>query len=237
MELQTDIQDHPSYPVVQQAISGQETIRWIGKPDPLHAIRKTWIVSLFGLFFGTVAYFIISNMMSFNRGFSLSTTTGPSSSFRLIGFFIASVFAVIVIWFVFAPLWEYLIAIGRVYAITNERALIISHFPSNEQRSFYPGDIKYVQVKGKGVGDVIFDFENEDCHPIQEKTRVRSSAYGSAQSKGRNWFFEYSKPHQCLGFAACIKEQPKTATSETFKLSWSIRLILTVTAPCILLTV
>ena len=169
MELQTDIQDHPSYPVVQQAISGQETIRWIGKPDPLHAIRKTWIVSLFGLFFGTVAYFIISNMMSFNRGFSLSTTTGPSSSFRLIGFFIASVFVVIVIRFVFAPLWEYLIAIGRVYAITNERALIISHFPSIEQRSFYPGDIKYVQVKGKGVGDVIFDSEMKTVTQYKKK--------------------------------------------------------------------
>ena len=40
MHSQIDLQSHPAYPLVQQTISGQETLRWIEIPDPIHAIRS-----------------------------------------------------------------------------------------------------------------------------------------------------------------------------------------------------
>ena len=155
MQSQTDIQNHPVYSLVQQTVSGQETIRWVETPNPLHAIRKTWIISLIGLIFGGFVYFIFSNMMAFNERSSF--TMQPSSTFKAFASMILLVFIVVIARFVFAPLWEYLIAKGKVYAITDQRAIIIEQFPSDKQTSYYPNDIKFVQIRGKEIGDIIFD--------------------------------------------------------------------------------
>jgi len=155
METQQHPQEDLAYKLIQNALSGQETIRWVGAPDPLHAIRRTWFVSLIGLVFGGFVYFIFSNMMAFNnRG---PFTLQPSSSFKLFASAILLLFIVVILRFVFAPLWEFLIAKGKVYAITDQRAIIIEQFPSDKQTSYYPSDIKFVQIKGKGIGDIIFD--------------------------------------------------------------------------------
>lgn len=155
METQQLQQEDPAYKLVQNTISGQETIRWVGTPDPIHAIRKTWIVSIIGLIFGGFVYFIFSNIMAINsRGpFPMQ----PSSNFKLFASLILIVFIVVILRFVFAPLWEFLVAKGKVYAITDQRALIIEQFPSDNETSYYPNDIKYVQIRGKGIGDIIFD--------------------------------------------------------------------------------
>jgi len=155
METQQVQQEDPAYKIVQEAISGQENIRWVGVPDPMHAIRKTWVVSAIGLVFGGFVYFIFSNMMAFNS--SGPFTVRPSSNFKLFASLILIVFIVVILRFVFAPLWEFLVARGRVYAITDQRALIIEQFPSDNQTSYYPKDIKYVQIRGKGIGDIVFD--------------------------------------------------------------------------------
>ena len=155
METQQHPQEDLAYKLVQNALSGQETIRWVGAPDPLHAIRRTWFVSLIGLVFGGFVYFIFSNMMAFNtRG---PFTMQPSSSFKLFASAILLVFIVVILRFVFAPLWEFLVAKGKVYAITDQRAIIIEQFPSDKQITYYPGDIKFVQIRGKDIGDIVFD--------------------------------------------------------------------------------
>ena len=155
METQQHPQEDLAYKLVQNALSGQETIRWVGTPDPLHAIRRAWFVSLIGLVFGGFVYFIFSNMMAFNtRG---PFTMQPSSSFKLFASAILLVFIVVILRFVFAPLWEFLVAKGKVYAITDQRAIIIEQFPSDKQITYYPGDIKFVQIRGKDIGDIVFD--------------------------------------------------------------------------------
>ncbi|HNK62801.1 MAG TPA: hypothetical protein PKL78_10365 [Anaerolineales bacterium] len=155
MESKQTRSEDAAYKVAQNAISGQETIRWVGIPDPLHAIRKTWLVSAIGLIFGAFVYFIFSRMMAFDtRG---PFTLQPSSNFKVFASLILIIFIIVIARFVFAPLWEFLVAKGKVYVITDQRALIIEQFPSDDQTSYYPKDIKFVQVKGKGIGDVIFD--------------------------------------------------------------------------------
>jgi len=85
----------------------------------------------------------------------------PSPSLKMVTSLVLVVFIIVTLRFVFAPLWEYLIAKGKVYAITDQRALIIEQFPSDKQTSYYPNDIKYVQIRGKGTGDIIFDSQTK----------------------------------------------------------------------------
>lgn len=159
METQQIQQEDQARQLVQNTISGQETIRWVGTPDPIHAIRKTWSASIFGLIFGGFIYYIFSNIIEINnRG---PVYMQPSPSLKMATSLVLVVFIIVTLRFVFAPLWEYLIAKGKVYAITDQRALIIEQFPSDKQTSYYPNDIKYVQIRGKGTGDIIFDSQTK----------------------------------------------------------------------------
>jgi hypothetical protein len=155
MQSQTDIQNHPAYPLVQQTVSGQETIRWVETPDPIHAIRKTWITSAFGLGFAGVVSYIFSQIFAINNRTPLSMQ--PNMGIKFATWLVLIVFIIVALRFIFSPLWEYLIAKGKVYAITDQRAIIIERFPSNKQTSYYPSEIKFVQIRGREVGDIIFD--------------------------------------------------------------------------------
>lgn len=155
MQSQTDIQSHPAYPLVQQAVSGQETIRWVEAPDPIHAIRKTWITSAFGLGFAGVVSYIFSQIFAINNRTPLSMQ--PNMGIKFVTWLVLIVFIIVALRFIFSPLWEYLIAKRKVYAITDQRAIIIEQFPSDKQTSYYSNDIKFVQIRGKEIGDIIFD--------------------------------------------------------------------------------
>ena len=157
MHSQIDLQSHPAYPLVQQTISGQETLRWIEIPDPIHAIRKTWITSAFGLVFAIVVSYIFSHITAINNRTSLSMQ--PNTGIKVATSMVMIVFIMVALRFIFAPLWEYLIAKGKVYAITDQRAIIIEQFPSDKRTSYYPSDIKFVQVRGRVIGDIVFDTE------------------------------------------------------------------------------
>ena len=155
MHSQTDIQNHPAYPLVQQTISGQETLRWVETPDPIHAIRNTWIASAFGLGFAGVVSYIFSHISAINNRTPLSMQ--PNMGIKVATSLVLIVFIIVALRFIFAPLWEYLIAKGKVYAITDQRAIIIEQFPSYKQTSYYPSEIKFVQIRGREIGDIIFD--------------------------------------------------------------------------------
>lgn len=157
MYSQIDLQSHPTFPLVQQTISGQETLHWVETPDPIHAIRKTWITSAFGLVFAIVVSYIFSHINAINNRAPLSMQ--PSTGIKVATSMVMIVFIMVALRFIFAPLWEYLIAKGKVYAITDQRAIIIEQFPSAKQTSYYPSDIKFVQVRGRGTGDIVFDTE------------------------------------------------------------------------------
>ena len=155
MHSQTDIQNHPAYPLVQRTISGQETLRWVETPDPIHAIRNTWIASAFGLGFAGVVSYIFSHISAINNRTPLSMQ--PNMGIKVATSLVLIVFIIVALRFIFAPLWEYLIAKGKVYAITDQRAIIIEQFPSYKQTSYYPSEIKFVQIRGREIGEIIFD--------------------------------------------------------------------------------
>ena len=83
----------------------------------------------------------------------------PSTGIKVATSMVMIVFIMVALRFIFAPLWEYLIAKGKVYAITDQRAIIIEQFPSAKHTSYYPSDIKFVQVRGRGTGDIVFATE------------------------------------------------------------------------------
>lgn len=206
MENQTDIQSDPLHAVVFPLVSGGESIRWLGKPNPLHAAKKVWLMSVFGIVFGAFAFFIFSKMRSFgDTGFTLSPRPDPSPVFNLFFSAIALIFVVVILRFVFAPLWEYLIALGRVYAVTNERALIIERFPSDDTKSYYPGDIKYIQVKGKEIGDVTFNSEIKTV--TQYENRPGTSEQRAVRRKVRVsiGFFDLPEPTKAAAFLRELK--------------------------------
>lgn len=206
MENQTD----PLHATVFPFVSGDETIRWLGKPNPLHAAKKVWMVSLFGLIFGAFAFFIFSKMRSFgDTGFTLSPRPDPSPVFNLFFSAIALVFAIVILRFVFAPLWEYLIALGRVYAITNERVLIIERFPSDDTKSYYPGDIKYIQVKGKEIGDVTFNSEMKMVTQYEHQAGRDEPRAVRRKVRVSIGFFDLPEPNKAAAFLRELKDSLK----------------------------
>lgn len=206
MEDQTGIQSDPLHAIVAPIISGGETIRWLGKPDAIHAAKKAWIMSVAGIFFGAVIFFILSKIASFDDpGFSLSPRSAPSPIFGLFFTVIAVIFAIAVLRFVFAPLWEYLLALGKAYVITDQRAIIIERFPSENTKSYYPKDIKYVQVKGQEIGNITFNSEMKMVtHSVQ---KPGSSNYRTVRRKVRVdiGFFNLPEPAKAAAFLRELK--------------------------------
>ena len=104
-------------PVAEAALSGVERLYWEGSPNPMNAARRNLSRPLFGLFWTAMVYFMYTK-------FALSKSF--AGDFSIIFKLILAAFFLVGIGMILSPAWNYIKARYTVYAITDERAMIIS---------------------------------------------------------------------------------------------------------------
>ena len=72
-------------------------------------------------------------------------------------------FAIVGLYLLTSPLWEYLRARRTIYVVSNQRLLILNGLLRPSRRSFLPSDISSIEVDAghDGVGSIIFSRESE----------------------------------------------------------------------------
>jgi len=139
----------------QSELQSGESIYWTGTADPARAAITALPAALFGIPFAGFALFWINgayqasshiskNANSFAKGFAV---------FPLFGL----PFLAIGLGIVLAPLWAYLKGRSTVYAVTNQRVMVITGSGNRSVKSFTPNDIAGVEHRERpdGSGDVL----------------------------------------------------------------------------------
>lgn len=120
-----------------------EGIRWIGQPNPLRAVLANFGIPLFFLpWTGLAAFF----------AWSAYDGAGIHSGIA----WISAGFVVMGLWKVLDPIFTYWHARHSVYALTNERLVIVEPGSELSLRSIYPGGIDSIErtERKDGSGDL-----------------------------------------------------------------------------------
>ena len=161
--------------VAQSALDPDETLRWVGQPDPKRLALQHWPQVLFGLPWTAFAVFWVV-------GAARMSSHGPwrSSGFDVFPLF-GIPFILIGLGIVSAPLWAYRKAGHTVYAISDKRLLILQGRTSRAVQAFDARRIGAIAhtTHADGSGDVLFADEVGTYH----------GRYGSYTAVTRIGFF------------------------------------------------
>ena len=153
--MNIDYQTDSIRPVAEAVLSPGERLYWVGRPNPIRLMRNNLMRPLFGLFWVGMVYFMFTQFSSFGSGFR-SAPSGFMTFFQLL----LGVFFLVGLGMIFSPLWNYVKAHFTVYALTDERAMIISRLPIRSIKSYSARSIDKVERRGTDdEGDVIFGSE------------------------------------------------------------------------------
>jgi len=137
--------------VVENELRNDEQIVWTDQPIPSHVARRALPISAFGLFFGGFAVFWFVGALGATQG---SQTGWMNSIFPLFGLpFVAIGLAMFA-----SPLFVARRARKTVYAITNQRAMIVTCGRWHKVSSFAPERLQTFDrtTRSDGSGDLIF---------------------------------------------------------------------------------
>jgi hypothetical protein len=141
----------------QSELQSGESLVWNGTADPSRAAISSLPAMIFGIPFAGFALFWISQAYhatsamsrsahnnAFVKGFSVFPLFGIP--FLLVGGFV-----------ILTPLWNYLKARSTVYAVTNQRVMVITGTASRSVKSYTSADIASVEHRERpdGSGDII----------------------------------------------------------------------------------
>jgi hypothetical protein len=138
----------------QSELQSGESLYWTGTADPRRAALSALPASIFGipfaafaLFWITQAYHATSAMSKSNNAFAKGFSVFPifGVPFLLIGLGI-----------ILAPLWAFLKGANTVYAVTNQRVMIITGSGNRSVKSLMPADIVSIDHRERpdGSGDI-----------------------------------------------------------------------------------
>ncbi len=139
----------------QSELQSGESIYWTGTADPARAALSALPAALFGIPFAGFALFWINGAYQASSHISKSPNAFAKSFsvFPLFGlpFLLAGLGIVL------APLWAYLKGRSTVYAVTNQRVMVISGNGTRSVKSLTPADIVSVDHRERpdGSGDVV----------------------------------------------------------------------------------
>ena len=139
----------------QSELQSGESLYWTGTADPRRAALSALPASIFGipfagfaLFWITQAYHATSSMSNSNNAFAKGFAVFPifGLPFFLVGLGI-----------ILAPLWAFLKGANTVYAVTNQRVMIITGGGNRSVKSYTPADIVSVEHRERpdGSGDIL----------------------------------------------------------------------------------
>jgi Bacterial PH domain len=138
----------------QSELQSGESIYWTGIADPARAAISAIPASLFGIPFAGFALFWVTQAYRATSHMSHSS----NSLAKGFGFFplFGVPFLLIGLGVILSPLWAYLRGSSTVYAVTNQRVMIITGNSSRTVKSLTPADIIGVDYRERpdGSGDI-----------------------------------------------------------------------------------
>lgn len=134
-----------------------EELLWVDQPDPVSVAlsrRHLWRAG-FGILWLFFVMLIFSNFFSFPMAGSFGTLRTPFGGFFSL---FPLIFIGIGLFQVLTPVWASLKAVRSVYAITNQRAIIVSNLLTRSVQSYGQHQIQFIEtsLNGQGTGDIIF---------------------------------------------------------------------------------
>jgi Bacterial PH domain len=139
----------------QSELQPGESLYWTGVANPARAAVAALPAALFGIPFAGFAAFWITAAYHGTHAVhkSGSAFTGAFNFFPLFGV----PFLLVGLGVILAPLWAYLNGRNTVYAVTNQRVMVISGSGTRSVKSCTPADIVSVDYRERpdGSGDVL----------------------------------------------------------------------------------
>jgi Bacterial PH domain len=140
----------------QSELQSGESLYWTGTADPVRASVAALPAALFGIPFAGFALFWITQAYHATSMMSKSAHNSFASGFRVFPLF-GLPFLLVGLGIILAPLWAFLKGGSTVYAITNQRVMIISGGSTRSVKSVTPADIVGVDHRERpdGSGDIV----------------------------------------------------------------------------------
>jgi hypothetical protein len=138
----------------QSELQSGESLYWTGTADPRRAALSALPASIVGIPFAAFALFWITQAFHATSGMSKSNNAFAK------GFSVFPIFGVpfllIGLGIVLAPLWAFLKGGNTVYAVTNQRVMIITGSGNRSVKSLMPADIVSIDHRERpdGSGDI-----------------------------------------------------------------------------------
>ena len=139
----------------QSELQSGESLYWTGTADPGRAALSALPAAVFGIPFAGFALFWITQAYRATSHISHNSNNSFASGFSVFPLF-GVPFLLIGLGIVLAPLWAYLKGSSTVYAVTNQRVMIITGNGSRTVKSLTPADIVGVDYRERpdGSGDI-----------------------------------------------------------------------------------
>jgi hypothetical protein len=140
----------------QSELQSGETLYWTGTADPGRAALTALPASIFGIPFAGFALFWISQAYHATSAMSKSSQNAFTKGFNLFPLF-GVPFLLIGLGVILAPLWAFLKGRSTVYAVTNQRVIVITGEGNRSVKSYTPADIVSVEHRERpdGSGDIL----------------------------------------------------------------------------------
>jgi hypothetical protein len=138
--------------IVNRQLDPGEGVLWSGAPNPGRLALSALPAMVFGVPFTAFAVFWM--WTAYSATSRIPSRGGPWSLFPLFGI----PFLFVGLGMLTAPLWAFLAARRTMYAVTNQRALIVGCFLSTTVKSFVHSEIHDIQrvERSDGSGDIYF---------------------------------------------------------------------------------
>jgi hypothetical protein len=140
----------------QSELQSGESLYWTGTADPRRAAIATLPATLFGVPFACFAFFWITQAYHATNAMSKSSSNAFTNGFRVFPLF-GLPFLLIGLLIILAPLGAFLKGASTVYAVTNQRVMIISGTGTRSVKSITPADIVSIDHRERpdGSGDIV----------------------------------------------------------------------------------
>ena len=139
----------------QSELQSGESLYWTGTADPRRAAISAIPDSIFGIPFAGFALFFITHAYHATSAMSKSSHNAFVSGFQVFPLF-GLPFLLVGLGIILAPLWAFLKGGNTVYAVTNQRVMIITGSGNRSVKSLTPADIVSVDHRERpdGSGDI-----------------------------------------------------------------------------------
>jgi hypothetical protein len=140
----------------QSELQSGESLYWTGTADPARAALTALPAAIFGIPFAGFALFWISQAYHATNAMSKSSHNAFTSGFQVFPLF-GVPFLLVGVGIILAPLWAFLKGGSTVYAVTNQRVMVITGTSTRSVKSFTPADILSVEHRERpdGSGDIV----------------------------------------------------------------------------------